>query len=198
MSFNTVFFYSQVGADSFDFKPVFSYIKDYLSEKDILFGNLETVLAGDTKNYSGYPYFNSPNELAEALKYAGFDFLFTANNHANDRGFNGVKRTIDVLRKINIVPLGTTIPGDSIENYNLFVRKGLRFGVLSYTYGTNYYEFDLYPEKYVNQIDTLKIKSDIEKLKNRNADLVIVYFHFGTEYDKRVDSYQKKNNRKNC
>ncbi len=113
------------------------YLRNYLSEKDILIGNLETVLAGDTKSYSGYPFFNSPNSLAESLKKTGFDFLTTANNHANDQGFEGVKRTLEELRKINIVPLGTSSL-DSNMNYNYFVRKGLRFGMLSYTYGTNY------------------------------------------------------------
>ncbi|MCP5062492.1 MAG: CapA family protein, partial [Ignavibacteriae bacterium] len=118
----------------------FGEIGSYLRSKDILFGNLETILAGNTKRYSGYPFFNTPNELAEALKFAGFDFLFTANNHANDRGQNGVDRTIDVLKKVNIVPVGTKKLSSSEPTYNFFVRKGLRFGVLAYTYGTNYNE----------------------------------------------------------
>ncbi len=190
MCHSTQYNYSRVEADSFDFRPVFEYLKDYLNEKDILFGNLETVLAGETKKYSGYPFFNTPNEMASALKYAGFDFLFTSNNHANDQGYDGVKRTIEVLRKENIVPLGTHIPGDSIKSYNFFVRKGLRFGVLSYTYGTNYKEFSLNAKKYVNHIDSSQIKNDILDLRNRNVDVVIVYFHYGTEYNKKVSKYQ--------
>ncbi len=192
MCHSTQYNYSYVNKDSFDFKPVFQYLKDYLSEKDILFGNLETVLAGDTKNYSGYPFFNTPNQFAEALKYAGFDFLFTANNHANDQGKDGVKRTIDILRKINILQLGTEIPNDSVKSYNLFVRKGLRFGVLAYTYSTNYNENALHPKEYVHHIDTLKIKKDIHDLKLRKADIIIVYFHFGTQYSPEIDKYQKE------
>ncbi|MBK7106297.1 MAG: CapA family protein [Ignavibacteriae bacterium] len=192
MCHSTQFNSAKVEKDSFDFKPMFNFVKDYLVQKDILFGNLETVLAGNTKNYSGYPFFNTPNELAEALKFTGFDFLFTANNHANDQGIDGVKRTIEVLKKVNIVSIGTSIPEDSVETYNLFVRKGLRFGILSYTYGSNNKSAKTFPQKFINHIDTLKIKNDIKNLKNKNADLIIVYFHFGNEYAKKVSSYQRK------
>jgi len=192
MCHSTQYNYAYVTGDSFDFKPVFQYVKDYLTEKDILFGNLETVLAGDSKNYSGYPFFNTPNQFAKALKYAGFDFLFTANNHANDQGEEGVKRTIDILRKVNILQLGTDIPNDSIPSYNLFVRKGLRFGVLAYTYSTNYNQIALHPREYVHLIDTLKIKKDIQNLRTKKADLIIVYFHFGTQYSPNIDKYQKE------
>jgi Bacterial capsule synthesis protein PGA_cap len=189
MCHSTQYNYAWVENDSFDFNPVFSVIGDYLREKDILIGNLETVLAGNTKKYYGYPFFNSPNEIARALKKTGFDFLTTANNHANDQGFDGVKRTLEVLRDINIVPLGTSSL-DLVKNYNLFVRKGLRFGFLSYTYGTNYNGNSLTPKQYVNHIDTLKIRNDIKDLKSKDADVVIVLFHFGKEYQKNISKYQ--------
>ena len=191
MCHSTQYNYARVSKDSFNFKPIFNVVGNYLRNKDILFGNLETVLAGSTHRYSGYPFFNTPNELAEALKYAGFDFLFTANNHANDQGEKGVERTIDVLRKINIIPIGTK-KLDEPEQQKIFVRKGLRFGVLAYTYGTNYNENAVTPRKYINYIDTTKIKTDINLLKRKNADLIIVYFHFGKEYLKKPTMYQKQ------
>ena len=191
MCHSTQYNYAWVEKDSFDFNPMFNVLHNYLSEKDILIGNLETVLAGDTKSYSGYPSFNSPNSLAESLKKTGFDFLTTANNHANDQGFPGVKRTLEELRKINIVPLGTSSL-DSNSNYNYFVRKGLRFGLLSYTYGTNYNGNSLNPKKFVNHIDTLKIKTDITELRNKGTEIIIVLFHFGEQYMKNISKYQKR------
>lgn len=191
MCHSTQYNYAWVEKDSFDFDPVFSVVGDYLREKDILIGNLETVLAGGTKRLSGYPFFNSPNQLAESLKRTGFDFVTTANNHANDQGFPGVKRTLDVLRDINIVPLGTSSL-DSNKNYNYFVRKGLRFGLLSYTYGTNYKPNSQKPRTYVNHIDTLKIRRDIEQLKKKKTDVIIVLLHFGEQYMKNISKYQKR------
>lgn len=190
MCHSTQFNYAWVEKDSFDFDPVFSVIGDYLRGKDILIGNLETVLAGDTKNYLGYPFFNTPNEFASALKNAGFDFLTTANNHANDQGFDGAKRTLDILREINIIPLGTSSL-DSVKNYNVFVRKGLRFGMLAYTYGTNYNQDALNPRSYINHIDTAKIKNEVNSLKSKGVDIVIVLFHFGNQYEKQISAYQE-------
>jgi poly-gamma-glutamate synthesis protein (capsule biosynthesis protein) len=189
MCHSTQYNYAWVADDSFDFNPVFQVIGDYFRDKDILIGNLETVLAGKTKNYKGYPFFNTPNHFASALKATGFDFLTTANNHANDQGFDGVKRTLEQLRKINIIPVGTSSL-DSSKNYNIFVRKGLKFGMLAYTYGTNYNEYAQNPKSYVNHIDTVKIKKDIEKLKKDKVDLIIVLYHFGIQYQKTISEYQ--------
>ncbi len=191
MCHSTQYNYAWVEKDSFNFDPVFFEIKNYLLEKDVLIGNFETVLAGNNKQYSGYPFFNSPNQLAHSLKNAGFDFLITANNHSNDKGFNGVKRTLEYLRRIGIVPIGTTSL-DTVKNENLFNKKGLKFGLLAYTYGTNYNENAKSPREYVNYIDTLRIKNDINNLKNKNADLIIVYLHFGKEYQRYISKYQQK------
>ena len=51
MCHSTQYNYAWIKKDSFDFDPVFRYVKKFLVEKDILIGNLETVLAGDTKNW---------------------------------------------------------------------------------------------------------------------------------------------------
>jgi poly-gamma-glutamate synthesis protein (capsule biosynthesis protein) len=41
--------YAQVGKDSFDFTPVYRYVKKYFEESDFVLGNLETVTAGKSK-----------------------------------------------------------------------------------------------------------------------------------------------------
>src|SRR5690554_1761660 len=74
-----------VGGDQgYDFAPVFQPIKKYIEEVDIAIANLETTLSGAEQNYSGYPMFNSPEQMAEALKLTGFDVITTANNHSLD------------------------------------------------------------------------------------------------------------------
>ena len=51
MCHSTQYNYAWVEEDSFDFNPVFKVLGDYLREKDVLIGNLETILAGNTKDY---------------------------------------------------------------------------------------------------------------------------------------------------
>ena len=86
MCHSTQFNYAHVKDDSFDFNGVFSEVKKYLSDADFTIGNFETVLAGKKKRYSGYPFFNAPDDFLLAIKEAGFDFLVNANNHAIDKG----------------------------------------------------------------------------------------------------------------
>ena len=57
---------SETGA--YDFSPMFKNVTKYFDDATVAVGNLETTLAGADRGYSGYPTFNSPDELAYDLK----------------------------------------------------------------------------------------------------------------------------------
>jgi len=174
---------------TYNFTPVYAGVKNYLSQATITVGNLETVLAATTTDYSGYPAFNTPNEYADALKEVGFDVLFTANNHSYDRNEKGVLRTLDELEKRNLVAIGThrdTVDRDSIRIMDV---KGIKIAFLGYT------QFSNIPvsatKKYlVNHIDTLLISKNITKARQKGAELVVINVHWGNEY-KQPSDYQK-------
>lgn len=184
--------YAKVGIDSFDFRNVFKEIKEYLSKADITFGNLETVIAGKTKKYSGYPLFNTPDELLDALKYAGFDILFTSNNHSLDRGNDGVIRTIQEIRKRNLINVGTYISKEERDSLLVIDLKGIKLGILSYTYGLNGNYLQKSKNFMVNLIDTSLIKNDVARIMEKKADLILVYFHFGDEYSRTPSKFQNE------
>ena len=86
--------------DSYSFDNNFKHVKKYIENADYSIANLETTLAGNKdRPYSAYPLFNSPDELADALKNAGFDLISTINNHSFDMGSLGVNRTLSLLKK---------------------------------------------------------------------------------------------------
>ena len=60
---------------SYNFDSIFRYLTPYSSAADYAAANLETTLCGTDKGYkySGYPAFNCPDEIVDALKKAGFD-----------------------------------------------------------------------------------------------------------------------------
>jgi poly-gamma-glutamate synthesis protein (capsule biosynthesis protein) len=184
--------YAKVGRDSFDFRTIFREIKESLTDADITFGNLETVTAGKSKEYTGYPLFNSPDELLDALKDTGFDLLFTSNNHSLDRGIEGVTRTIQEIRKRNLWNVGTYLSKDERDSLLVINLKGIKFGILSYTYGLNGNYLPKSKSYLVNVIDTTLIRKDITRLKENDADLILVYFHFGDEYSRNPSSYQSE------
>ncbi len=186
------FNYARVEKDSFDFNPVYKEIKRYFDESDFLFGNLETVTAGNKIKYSGYPFFNTPDEFISALSNAGFDLLSTANNHALDQGETGVKRTIEQLKKDGIAYNGTFLSQEDRDSIRIFNIKGIRIAFLAYTFGTNGIAIPKGKSYLVNLIDYTKIQNDIISAKEKKVDLVLVHFHFGTEYKHEPTYYQKE------
>lgn len=191
MCHSTQFNYARKDDSTFNFKPVFREIKKYFDNSDVVIGNLETVIFGNEIDYSGYPVFNTPEDFLKGLKYAGFDILVTANNHIYDHRGNGVVNTIDFIRKNDMQSSGAYKTQTERESIKLFEKSGLQFALLSYTYAVNLYEIPKKNKFMVNLIDHELIKSDIEKAKDQNADLIIVYFHFGTEYSRSENNYQK-------
>ena len=175
---------------TYNYGPVFRFIKPFIERSDIAIANLEVTLAGPP--YKGYPQFSSPNALAIAAKDAGFDVFIQANNHALDRGPAGFIRTISVLDSLELLHTGTFT--DSIDrnlHYPLIVEKNnIRIALLNYTYGTNGLEI---PKPFIiNRIDTVLILRDLEKARLASPDFVIVTIHWGEEYERFENSRQKK------
>lgn len=166
---------------TFNYDDVFRYIKPVLSEADIAIANFEVTLAGPP--YMGYPQFSSPVELAVACRNAGIDYLVTANNHAADRGLKGIISTINKLDSIGIPHTGTFLNAACRDTLSplMIYRKGTSIALLNYTYGTNGIKV---PEPViVNALDKSLIASDVEKARSKNADIIILFLHWGTEYD---------------
>ena len=183
--------YAKVSPDSFNFNPFFNYIKPYLSKSDFLFGNIETVLAGKKKGYSGYPLFNSPSAFLAPLKNVGFDLVTTANNHALDKGRKGLLNTIRELKKYKLNYDGTFISQQDRDSIRIFNIKGIQTAFLAYTYGTNGNVISKGEDYLINIIDTTLIKKDILSARKDGAEIVIVYFHFGQEYSRTPSEFQK-------
>jgi poly-gamma-glutamate capsule biosynthesis protein CapA/YwtB (metallophosphatase superfamily) len=142
--------------------------------------------------YKGYPQFSAPDALAFALRDAGMDVLVTANNHSVDRGRKGVDRTIQLLDSAGILHTGTfrdTV--DRMNDYPMLLEKnGVKLALLNYTYGTN--GIPVTKPNVVNLIDTAVIRKDMVKAKEANPDLIVVFTHWGLEYQSQPSKEQKR------
>jgi poly-gamma-glutamate synthesis protein (capsule biosynthesis protein) len=143
--------------------------------------NLEVTLAGPP--YKGYPQFSSPAALATACKNAGIDCLVTANNHSVDRGKKGIEQTIFKLDSIGITHTGTFIDKTSKEKLHplMLSVKGINIALLNYTYGTN--GIPVPAPGVVNITDREEIARDIAAAESKKPDLIVLFMHWGTEYD---------------
>ncbi len=184
--------FARRGNDSFNFRPTFSEVKKIFSSSDYVIGNLETVVKGTGTKLGSYPFFNSPIEFLDAIKDAGFNILITSNNHCLDQGINGLEKMISNLDKFGFNHLGTYKDLQDRDSIRIFNKQGIHLAVLSYTYGVNG-NFILPRKKFaVNLIDTSLIRKDIFSARKKNADVVIVYFHFGEEYERFPNKFQRE------
>lgn len=175
----------------YDFSPSFKYVENYVDDADISIANFETVTAGSDIEYSGFPRFNTPEESVKAISEAGFDILVTANNHSLDQGKTGLINTIKTVDKYNMKNIGTYIDMENpilVEEVN-----GIKLGFLSYTYGFNGLDSELTEDELsymVNKIDEEMIKSDIEEAKRLKLDTIVIYIHWGNEYQSEANEHQ--------
>ena len=185
--------------DSYDFKNTLQYVKEYLSNADLTISNLEGTLAGkDNYGFSGYPSFNAPDELADAMKWAGIDVVNNMNNHSLDRDVKGFYRTREVLEDKGFDIIGTRALEDQ-DRYVIKDVKGIKVGIASYSYtmtceggvkGLNGIPIpsEVYPLMNTFRADTLEedfqnMKEQIDKMKAEGAEAIIFYMHWGEEYE---------------
>jgi len=184
--------YHDADSDRYDFTEWFARVAPIFHEGDWVVGNLETPLAGADLKYSGYPRFNAPAELADALRDAGVQLVSTANNHSMDRGFAGIQRTLDHVRQSGIVPYGTAASEEEAERLVTAERGGIRMGFLAYTYGTNGIPIPVDKPFAVSLIDTDRMAREIGRLRAAGVDVVTVSLHFGAEYQRLPNDEQQR------
>lgn len=170
---------------NYNFDEVFVNMKNFFEKSDYIVGNLETPVAGaDMKFTNGLFKFNAPDEFVEAIKNAKIDFLTTATNHCLDRGLEGLKRTIKILDKNNIKHTGTFLSKDDKKEASYFEIDKNKFAIISYTYGTNYYNNKIFLDEnneFVNLLEPIYVKQKVfkgfsNKLKNKVYKVVFKLF----------------------
>ncbi len=177
--------------DVYNFDQFFTPVKHLIEEGDYASVDLETALAGPSTGYTGYPAFNSPDNIADALKSNGFDLVVTANNHTMDRGYQGALRTLDVLRQAGLDTSGTYKTAEEKKNFLIKDIRGVKVGFLTYSYGTNGIALPSGKPYFFNSLDRDKVMTDITALRP-NVDLLVLILHWGVEYSPYPTEQQRK------
>ncbi|MEG6616842.1 CapA family protein [Peptococcaceae bacterium 1198_IL3148] len=177
----------------YDFASQLNPVKSLLAKPDLTIANLETRLAGQNNGgYSGYPVFNCPEQLAYDLKAVGIDVVTTANNHSLDRGFSGLLTTLDNLEAAGLKPVGNYRTMEERKVPLIIDVKGIKIGILNYTDSVNGIPIPAGKEYAINMVDLEKINNDIQQLKSAGSDVIIMYLHFGIEYQRYPNEQQKQ------
>lgn len=188
----------------YSFGKLFANTKKYFKSADLAIGNVETVF-GPGKA-TGFPRFNTPDELAECLAEAGLDISTSANNHIFDVKYAGIVRTRHILESYGIDVAGIR-SNENEKAYVIAERKGIKIALINFTYRTqssngvktiNTRPLDAESEKLVNTFcfetldeDLEKVETEIKCAKDEGADIILVYYHWGSEYETKSNILQK-------
>ncbi|HEY3521608.1 MAG TPA: CapA family protein, partial [Rhodanobacteraceae bacterium] len=172
------------GETGYDFGDILGAIAPDVRAADLAICELETPLAPPQGPFAGYPDFDAPPQVLEALKDDGYDTCTTASNHSLDQGFDGIVRTLDELDKASLKHAGSARNQQESQTPLITtLANGVDVAQLAYTYGFNGHVPPADKPWSVNPIDVQKILADARRAKQQGADIVVLSLHWGTEYE---------------
>ena len=190
---------------SYDFSHTFAVLGNWLGDADISMAQFETTFSG-LEDYRGYPGFSTPEVLAKNVRDTGVNVALFANNHMLDSRLSGAINTVKVLREHGFKAVCGARMDPSESRSQIVEVKGLKVGFVAWTYETalvdgrrtmngthmdndapNYinsfrYETGADGQYHVMEEDRNAIKAEIDWCRAQGAEVVICYFHWGTEY----------------
>lgn len=191
--------------NGYDFSPSFQYIKEMVSEADISLGILEGALAGGEP--TGYPIFNSPDEVIDSLRDTGIDVVNYANNHIYDYDDEGLQRTIEITKEKGLDVLGVKSTEEE-KSYLVKEVDGVKIGFASYVFETaavngyktiNSNPVSINSENLINTFNYNdlesfynRIASEISAMKAEGVEFIIASMHWGEEYNTYTEATQNE------
>ncbi|WP_208732146.1 CapA family protein [Leptospira perdikensis] len=184
--------YYRAKTKDYDSSGSFEYVSNSLQDADLTLGNLETTIVTDPNEFTGYPRFGSPIGYLTGIQNAGFDILSTANNHSADKGPFGIDNTIDSVIQKGMIPIGTfKTNSDYLDRKDFFSEiNGIKIAIYNYTYSTN--GIPVKNNRMVRLLNEKQIREDVSFAKENGIHFVILWYHYGSEYEEKPDKSQTK------
>jgi hypothetical protein len=174
-----------------DYETAYLEVRSMLGKADIAFINQETLLGGKEFGFSGYPEFNSPQALGQALVKSGFNVVNHATNHIMDKGERAVFATMDFWDSFPYITVLGIHRSEEKRKLPVLVKKNnITLGFLSYTYGTNGIRVPADKPYLVSLINTGIMAREIDAIRPL-CDFLVVSMHWGEEYQHDYNNSQK-------
>lgn len=156
----------------------YSEISEYVKKGDVRLTNLETTITDlDSYGsaYSGGTWVTAEEDVLKDLKEMGFNYFGIANNHTMDYSYEGLRKTIEYLKKNDIVFAGA---GENLKEadapalikagsenikiisvcstFNMAAKAGYETPFLPGRPGLNFLRFNTVYEVHRSDIESLK------------------------------------------
>jgi len=165
-------FMNEFEANGNDHTFLFRNVRHIFLKDDLTIVNLEGTLTNETRHRGKSFNFRAPPHFAMSLSSSGIDIVSLANNHSGDFFDIGYDETIESLDSEGIASFGN-------KRNTILEVNGKKIG---------FFGFLTWADSRENRNN---ITAAIEDLKDRGADLIIAYFHWGIEKDYRPNSTQR-------
>ncbi|HEY8763656.1 MAG TPA: CapA family protein [Solirubrobacteraceae bacterium] len=174
------------GHGSYDFAPMLRAIAPYVRRADLAICHVETPMT--PRPPQGYPVFNTPTQLARAIRRTGWRICDTASNHSVDQGQYGIDQTGRALDRAGVLHTGS-FGSRAAQGRTLMVTiKGVRIAFIAYTEMTN--GIPLPHPWSVNLASVGAVRHAASLARRRGAQVVIVNFHWGQEFQSSPSAFQ--------
>jgi poly-gamma-glutamate synthesis protein (capsule biosynthesis protein) len=180
---------SDAADGGYDFRPMLAGVRPIVSGADLAICHMETVYGADG-DYTGYPTFKSPPQVAAGLAATGYDACSTASNHSLDDGADGIRRTLDALDRAGVRHAGSARTAREANGATMMRAGSARVAHLAYTYDTNGFPLPQGQPWAVALTDPDRILADARAARKAGADVVVVSLHWGTEWQDEPDEQQ--------
>ncbi len=170
---------------------MYEYVKDALASRDITFGNLEGPISDrGTKAGSIYSFRMDP-KATDALSSVGFDIVSVSNNHMGDYGREAFDDTLSYLKKFSVAYTGGGVNIQKAREPTLIERNGIKIGFLGFSDVGPSWMAASQSLSGIALADREIVSSTVLQAKSK-ADILVVSFHFGEEYQTRSSARQQE------
>jgi len=153
-----------------------------ISSADIAIANFENPAPNDPSWHTSGTVFSADPKLVDGLVNAGLDYVSLANNHIRDAGGPGVLQTIKNLTTRGLKVSGAGKDLAAARKPAIMEAGGAKVAILAYDaiaggYHATATKIGSAP------LNATYVKQDVAAARKAGADVVIVFPHWGTEYD---------------
>ncbi|NLF26780.1 MAG: CapA family protein [Clostridiales bacterium] len=184
---------------TYDFEPMFEYIRDVVGNADFTVGNVEGPMDNRKESpFSGKDPMNTPPKMMLSMRKAGVDMLTLANDHALDMLFDGLLRTIENCKNADgeggMKYVGAAASQAERDQPNIVEINGISVAFLNYTSTLNGREKAASSDAMkfgVNLVSKTNVKSDVKKAREAGADVVVAYASWGDMRSRKLAEDQE-------
>ena len=166
-------------------------VRALIKGADIAVANFENPAPDKPKFHTSGTIFSADPRFLSGLADAGIDYVSLANNHIRDAGGAGLLQTIANIKKHGIAYSGAGKNLAAARTPAMLEAGGVKVAILGYdaiasSYHATATKIGSAP------LSAKNVKQDVAEARKAGAELVIVYPHWGTEYDRHALRGQKK------